>query len=592
MKRISELLLFTTFTLLFLAPTTAGAQRAITAGEISGSWSGRATLVQNTTDWEADESTDITLEIYENGSGTITAAGISGVLTCQGGNIRGSLNHTEEVWGEGEVTVNMSFDGTATRDDGLIAIEGKLTAIISNSSGSTVYTWSSRKEALPAGEEPEEDEIPALTDGKTEGTSGEESDDDPDLDSWEHDWSPALIPDQAEKSTGDDDGQDWRDWDDHTCDCEDPWEKHAGPVATVLIGIISTIAAALGGAAGGAAGSVGVGLGATGDLAGTAANAAGEGTWGGDSDYGDKERYAGPPEGQIPGLPETMELVVDHKGTRVEYVKDPVTGDWVNPLTGGVLNPTAYEKDVIPALEADRDSIAKNWQRNVEGTTGFDRALKKSELDRTSNQKELEKRLKLERLELKYGVKGEEAVRESHEKAAALEREWSEKWLKISNNLAAAEEAAEYVDWGVDATLYGASYVVPGGKAVYIGYKGVKGFAGTLAEKGVSSKTLVSGTVRGASDALRVYVKNPYAKAAISFTGETAAGGIETGDWKKSAARGATKAAVLGVTDKLGKGSDAYGDGVSKALFRGVTKYHSNFANDRIIKPTVSRALK
>lgn len=595
MKRIPVLLLTTVFTLLFLVPT-AGAQRAITAGELAGNWSGRATLAQNTTDWDADESAEITLEIHGDGGGTITAAGVSGELTCQGGEIRGSLSHTEEAWDEEEVTVKMSFDGTATGDDDWITIEGKLTVIISNSPGSAVYTWSAQKGAPPAGEEPEEDDIPALTDGRTEGTAGEEDDGDPDLDSWNHDWSPAHIPDQAEESTGDDHDQDWEDWDwdDWTCGCEDPWEKHAGSVATVLIGVISAIAAALGGAAGGAAGSIGGTLGAAGDLAGTAASAEGEGIWSGDPEHGDAEGPDGPPEGQAPGTPETMELVVDHKGTRVEYVRDPVSGDWINPLTGGALNPAHYGNFVIPALEANREFDANAWQRNVEGTTGFDWALNESEIERIVSQEKLVKQLKLERLEQKYGVKGEQAVRESHEKAAALEREWSEKWMKISNNLATAEETAEYVDWGVDAGLHGASYIVPGGKAVYIGYKGVRGFAGTLAEKGVSTKTLVSGTVRGASDALRVYANNPYAKAAVSFAGETAAGGIE-GGWKglgEGAAKGATKAVVLGVTDKLGKASDAQGDAISKALFRGVTKFHSNLVHDRIIKPTVSKALK
>lgn len=148
-----------------------------------------------------------------------------------------------------------SYHGIVGRDGKWIIIDGKF-VMVSIEGYRVVWQMTIRIEGLPpaAGDTAsEDDKIPVLTDpeqgeeaapGSQEGISDDYSD------------FPHLTPVPGTDS--------WTwDWGYHDpCDCEKPWEKHAGPVATVLIGIISAIAAALGGAAGGVAGSVGGALGA------------------------------------------------------------------------------------------------------------------------------------------------------------------------------------------------------------------------------------------------------------------------------------------------------------------------------------------
>ncbi len=580
--------LFMGFTLVlmafFLLPLVAEGATP-TANEIAGIWSGEATLVQSSVegDLEASNVIPLTLDLRDDGSGTAEVGGLSYPAFYRDGMLSADLSI-------GMMVENL-FSATARREGDWVIIEGTINSTYDDarSTGTSVYAWSARKKiSLPAEEEyiptltdpnfpADEDfsdwetgdgDIPTLTDPEQGGADWEDVEDfDPD--SLPYDWNMGLVPD----------GWDWV-----PCDCEDgPWEKHAGPLGATIISIIAAIAAALGGAGGSAGGALAGAIAEALGLAGEAAGMPGEGPRSGDYDYRERESTYGPPADSAYSPPETMELVVNHKGTPVEYVRDPETGDWVNPLTGGVFDPEAYEKIVKPAMEANREFDQEAWQRNVDGTTGFDWRVYEGEIDRYTKLDKLESQLKLERLELKYGVKGEQAVKKSIEQAMAEERAWSEKWRKIGNNLETLERGAEFADDLIDAGLYGAAYVVPGGKVVYMGYKGVKGVAVTVAEKGVSVKTVSSGVLRGASDAARVYVSSPYAKAALSFAGETAAGAVEDG-WKglgEGAAKGAVKTVVLGVTDKVAKISGA------PVIVKGV----SNRLDRIFIKPSLKKVL-
>ncbi len=220
-KKIS--VVFAIFTaILFLLPVTAKAERLVTAKEIAGTWSGEAVLVVDTTPGGmAREHKTLSLIIEEDGTGTAKFYGMTVPINYRDGIISG------EVQGG----YNNSFRGTVKRDANWIIIDGEWVLQIKDVSGRLEYTWSARKEALPvAGEEPSvEDETPVLTGPGQEG-------------------EPEPAP--GDEAPGD---YDWN-WDDIPCDCENPWEKHAGPLATAVISIIAAIAAVLGGAGGSAAG--------------------------------------------------------------------------------------------------------------------------------------------------------------------------------------------------------------------------------------------------------------------------------------------------------------------------------------------------
>lgn len=261
MTKNSGVILALSLLLLLLLPAGAGAEQAVGAKEIAGSWSGEATLVEDTTDdgGEPVASLPITLELDENGTGMITAWVVSDSLVYKDGTISASLSHSEISWGV-EVVTKMSFTAAVRRDGNVVTIDGNLIATLEDVPGQIVYAWNAQKEIAPTAEAAgEEDSSPfAGTEQDPEGeealTSGLESTPGTDLatdpsESLPGDYNfPRVVP----RGEGN-----WIiDWG-YDCGCqEEPWEKHAGPLGAAVISVIAAVAAALGaslGSAGGAA---------------------------------------------------------------------------------------------------------------------------------------------------------------------------------------------------------------------------------------------------------------------------------------------------------------------------------------------------
>ncbi|KJS21671.1 MAG: hypothetical protein VR72_09240 [Clostridiaceae bacterium BRH_c20a] len=255
-----------------------------------------------------------------------------------------------------------------------------------------------------------------------------------------------------------------------------------------------------------------------------------------------------------PAEPETMVVQTDHKGGTTEYVKDPVTGEWVNPQTGGVFDPEAYEKVVKPGFEKDKEFINSEFEKNTKGETAHDRWVREEELKRQEKLREEEYLIKLGK---KHGTSNKEELEEIIGKIQAIDKKIADTWNAAGNLNAGLETGAKAVGAVSDGVIDGmANATGPVGKKIRVIYKVTKGVAGTMAKDGISAKSLASGLAKGGTDAYSDFVKNPAAKALVTVSGEVVGGGISEG-WEgaaKGAVDGAVKAGLDAVPDALSKG--------------------------------------
>lgn len=288
-----------------------------------------------------------------------------------------------------------------------------------------------------------------------------------------------------------------------------------------------------------------------------------------DSDFGEDSpsEEGKSPENELPGSdsseaadpsqpvePETLVLQTDHKGGTTEYVKDPETGEWVNPLTGGVLDPEVYEKVVKPGFEKDKDFINQEFEKNTKGETTFDDEVRKAEAARQKAAAEAEY---LRKLGTKYGTSDKKELNEYIGKMQGLDKAVADAYIKAGNLNAGLENAAGAVVVVSDTLIDGmANATGPAGGTIRSGYKVIKGVAGTVAEKGVSTSSFASGLVKGGADAATDYIDNPYTKALVTVGGEAIGQGITDG-WEgaaKGAVDGTFKVGVGAITDKVAGG--------------------------------------
>ncbi len=281
-------------------------------------------------------------------------------------------------------------------------------------------------------------------------------------------------------------------------------------------------------------------------------------SYGGDApSYGEGQEAAGAETYTAPADtgPDEIELVTDYKGTKTTYVKDPVTGEYVNPLTGGVLDREAYEKIVQPGFAADKEFIEKEWEKVSTGQTSFDKALREAEAQRKAALAHEELLIKLGK---KYGTSNQEELEKIIAKQNEINRDIAAAWTRAANVADAGEKLASVTVVIADVALDGLEQVTgPAGKVINNTYKFTKNVAGTMAEDGISTSSLARGAIKGGADVAGGFIDNPYAKAAVTIGAETAAGAIKDG-WEGAAGgfvEGAINVGVGSAIDKFaGKG--------------------------------------
>jgi len=303
---------------------------------------------------------------------------------------------------------------------------------------------------------------------------------------------------------------------------------------------------------------------------------------------------------EVPEEPEEMVLQTSANGAQSRYVKDPETGEWVNPETGGVLDYEKYKAEAAGQFEADKKFNDAEFEKNSKGETLNDKIVR----DEIAKQKaEADKQAHIEKMQDKYGIKDVDKIKELLEERAEQEKANFKKWQTIGDINAVGEVGATVVGAVADAGVDGLSTVTPGGSYIKAGYKVAKGVAGTLADKGLKEGTIkgsiYEGAIKGGADALTDLInpKNPYVKAigkAVttvggesvgSAVGAAVRGGDE--DWMKAGAQGAVdgifKAGVGAVTDGI------VGDAPDVTIPNGAVKILPTMKNVIVNKPSMQK---
>jgi hypothetical protein len=328
------------------------------------------------------------------------------------------------------------------------------------------------------------------------------------------------------------------------------------------------------------------------------------------------------PEEEIPEVPkepeepEEMVLKTSANGAESRYVKDPVTGEWVNPETGGALDYEKYKAESAQQFEADKKLNDAEFEKSSKGETLNDK-INREEMEKITN-KEM-KDAHIQKMKDKYGLDDVEKINELIEERQAKEQANFEKWQTIGDINAVGEVGATVVGAIADAGVDGLSTVTPGGSYIKAGYKVAKGVAGTVADKGINTGSVLEGAIKGGTDAATDFInpKNPYVKtigkAVTTVVGESAGSAVGAAvrggeeDWVSAGAQGAVdgvfKVGVGAVTDGIvGEAPDVtIPSGALKILPTmknvlvnkpSLQKIGSSLTDEFVIKPVVSTPIK
>ncbi|HZK62271.1 MAG TPA: hypothetical protein VFC41_09340, partial [Anaerovoracaceae bacterium] len=268
---------------------------------------------------------------------------------------------------------------------------------------------------------------------------------------------------------------------------------------------------------------------------------------------------------ETPVEPEEMVLQTSANGAQSRYVKDPETGVWVNPETGGVLDYEKYKAEAGQQFETDKKINDAEFEKSSKGETLTDR-INREEMGKIKA--EAARQEHIQNMQDKYGVKDVTEINNIINANAVKEKANFGKWKLIGDINAVGEVGATVVGAAADAAIDGLSAVTPYGTGIKAGYKVAKGALGTLAEKGLKEGTvkgsLLEGAIKGGADAATDFInpKNPYLKAAAKAV--TTVGGESVGSAVGAAVRG-------GDEDWLNAGAQGAVDGIFKVGVGAVT---------------------
>lgn len=112
---------------------------AITGQEMAGTYSGNAILQHTAEDVEADDSLPVTLQLGENGTGTVNVYGFSGEAQYAG-----SMIYFSVTMKDGGAVVSCVFEGKASRSGSQIVISGDMHVSMMGVTFAS-YNWSAQK---------------------------------------------------------------------------------------------------------------------------------------------------------------------------------------------------------------------------------------------------------------------------------------------------------------------------------------------------------------------------------------------------------------------------------------------------------------
>ena len=360
-------------------------------------------------------------------------------------------------------------------------------------------------------------------------------------------------------------------------DEENSSDDHADPLDAAIITLISILISVLFGGAGG-------------PVPGTTDEAVKPPAPSSDNDLGKWIRFddEGDLEATDPITGEKRSFVHNGDGTYT----DPVSGATYTPeeLSQQMNHREENAKTIQKDQEQFNKNVAEDSRRNEERSEDS----KKFEEDLRREREERAHREKIERIATNLGMSGASEKEVKEELARRMERdeEFRQKMHDYANRQDMAVKTLETtVDIADYAMSAGESLGGAAGKAVSATYKGIKNTVSTVAEKGLSTGSVIEGVIKGGTEAATTLMDSGIAKAGVTIGGTVAgevAGAIKDGTSigdaiKDGLITGSGNAAIGAVGDAIGEAVE--GDGLLNKAAETVEKIAETAYGKEIVDP-------
>ena len=145
-----------------------------------------------------------------------------------------------------------------------------------------------------------------------------------------------------------------------------------------------------------------------------------------------------------------MVLKTSANGAESLYVKDPITGEWVNAETGGVLDVEKYP-EAMEQMQSNKEwSAERETEIESKGGSEHDKTLRENmEKIRQDEQKAAYENT----LRKKYGTDDLEEINKIVVERKARAEEWADTWRRNDKVLGAMEGGAVAVGTAADVVI-------------------------------------------------------------------------------------------------------------------------------------------
>ena len=321
--------------------------------------------------------------------------------------------------------------------------------------------------------------------------------------------------------------------------------EHAGPLATIFISILAILLSILFGNTGGFIPTVPAGTGGA-----PAPVGGGLSKW---------LRFDG--DGDI-------EATDPVNGQRRTFVHNG-DGTYTDPVSGATYTPKelseqmGHRADNATTIRQDEAQFEKNVREDSQRNQERSDESSQLEKDLQRERQERTRQEKIERIATDLGMSGasEKEVRDELERRMEKDEDYRQKMNDYAQRKDMAVDVLEATVEMADYTMAAGEALVPGGKAVSATYKGIKNIGSTVAEKGLSTGTVIEGAIKGGTEAATTMMDAGIGKAATAFggavAGEVAEAANDGGDLSDALIEGAAKGTLNAASGAIG---DTYGD--------------------------------
>ena len=251
-------------------------------------------------------------------------------------------------------------------------------------------------------------------------------------------------------------------------------------------------------------------------------------------------------------------------------------GTYTDPISGATYTPEELSQQMkhreknAQTIRQDEKQFKKNVDEDYKRNEELSNESKILEEELRREREERAHREKVERVATNLGMSG--ASEDDVKKELARRMERDEKFRQKMHDYAKRrdmavdilEKTVEIADYAMSA---GESLGGAAGKAVSATYKGVKNTVSTVAEKGLSTGSVIEGVIKGVTEAATTVMNSGIAKAGVTIGG-TVAGevasavndGNDLGDAiKDGIIKGSGNAAIGAVGDAIGEAVEGEG---------------------------------